>query len=356
MDIWNLEGHTSHVLTIAGFGDEFQTAGEVFRFPATFPARFSASRPARCWLEDNGAGYDLIVFHAVWSWINIELASLSRSRRFKYIVIPHGSLDPFDLQKKHFLKTRLGPWLVRPYLQGGTLALCSSPREAELLQCYGAQVRKRVVPWPVAPHVVPVERRTQRHKLRVGERDFVLLFLGRLDYKKGFPILLPAIRRLVDDGVAIKLLVVGPDTANYSAVVTRMIRELKLELVVKLVPAVSGAEKSATFQAADAFVLPSLNENFGIAVVEAMQHGLPVIVSENVYIDHYVRSAGAGMVCAYDVQALVEAIRRLALEPTLRSTMSVAAEALGLSFAPENLRPQYRGLIEDATSVPIQSL
>jgi glycosyltransferase involved in cell wall biosynthesis len=177
--------------------------------------------------------------------------------------------------------------------------------------------------------------------LAVDEDELVILFLGRIDQVKGFPVLLPAFKRLLMSGIKARLLIVGPDSRGYGAKVRRMVDDLGLASNVQLQPAVVGEDKIGLMRAADCFVLPSLQENFGNAVVEAMQQGLPVVISNGVYICDSVERAGAGLVCNYDEREVFLALQRLAQGKELRSAMARAAIRLGREFLPEALSGEY---------------
>ena len=104
-----------------------------------------------------------------------------------------------------------------------------------------------------------------------------------------------------------------------------MVNQLGLDGAVTLIPPAVGEEKTRLQRAADCFALPSLNENFGNTVVEAMQQGLPCVISNNVYICSELEQGGAALVCNYDEKEVFAALRRLSESPELRAKMSVAA-------------------------------
>jgi glycosyltransferase involved in cell wall biosynthesis len=81
---------------------------------------------------------------------------------------------------------------------------------------------------------------------------------------------------------------------------------------------VSGEDKIALIQAADVFVLPSYYENFGIAVAEAMLAGLPVVISDQVYIWPEIQAGDAGWVCSCSVDALADSLRAALKDPAER--------------------------------------
>jgi glycosyltransferase involved in cell wall biosynthesis len=340
-------GHTVQVLAIESHGKTVSVNGILKGVSPSFPNRLSNSDAAASWLADSFAQFDVVFIHGVWTAINMRSSLFLRRQRRPYVVIPHGTLDPFDLNKKSLLKSLLGPLFIRPCLEGSSAVLCSTPREADCLVTYGATCRKIVLPWPVSPVHAQMDRQEARKALKIRDDEFVVLSLGRVDYKKGFPVLIPAFKRLVQVNANAKLLVVGPDSRGYTKVVQRMVDEHGLRGAVTFVPPVVGDDKMRLQRAADCFALPSLNENFGNTVVEAMQQGLPCVISNNVYICAELEQGGAALVCNYDEKEVFAALRRLSESPDLRAKMSVAAISVAKTFEPEVLKQRYLVMLQD---------
>jgi glycosyltransferase involved in cell wall biosynthesis len=339
--LWLAGGHEVHVATIEGDGQTLPIDGNLIVFPSSFPSRFGCSNAMSLWLEENFSRFDIVFIHGVWTGVYMASANFLRKKRRPYVLIPHGSLDPFDVQKKSVLKRILGPLFLRPCIEGSAAILCSTEREANLLVTYGAECRRRVLPWPVPPPRSAMSRDEARKALRIPADEFVVLSLGRVNYKKGFPILLPAIRDLAQVNSKTRLLIVGPDSNGYTRVVQRMVNVLGIDRTVTFYPLVMGDDKLRLQAAADCFALPSLNENFGYTIVEAMQVGLPCVISNNVYICDELESAGAAIVCNYDSKEVFNALRKLSENPALRAQMSSNAARTAESFAPASLIERY---------------
>ena len=125
----------------------------------------------------------------------------------------------------------------------------------------------------------------------------LVLFLGRINWKKGLDRLIKAIPFVPDA----HLVIAGNDEEDYLPELQRLVTENKLEGRVSFVPRnVSGANKEALYAAAKIFVLPSYSENFGNTVLEAMIRKLPVMVTEEVGAKEVVSKAKGGMVIAAD--------------------------------------------------------
>ncbi len=152
----------------------------------------------------------------------------------------------------------------------------------------------------------------------------MLLFLSRIHYKKGLDLLIPAIAKLKHQDAT--LVIVGPDDAGYGQEMQRLAAEKNVQDRVIFAGTLYGGERLPALVDAELFVLPSYQENFGIAVVEALAAGTPVVISDQVNIHREISAAGVGGVVPTQIDALAaeldrwlgdEALRRAAAERAL---------------------------------------
>jgi glycosyltransferase involved in cell wall biosynthesis len=168
-----------------------------------------------------------------------------------------------------------------------------------------------------------------RHGLEDKE---VVLWLGRLVPVKGLDLLCKAFASVAAARPKAMLVLVGPDTENYQAVLQRLIKDLGIADRVVFTGMLQGREKLAALNEADLFVLPSHTENFALAAMEAMAMGCPVIVTKGVKTAPDIAGAGAGIVVASDIDELSNAISVLLSDADTRGTMGAAARALARRF------------------------
>jgi glycosyltransferase involved in cell wall biosynthesis len=144
----------------------------------------------------------------------------------------------------------------------------------------------------------------ERHP-EIGPRPIVL-FLGRIHHKKGLDLLLPAFARAaLGDAV---LVLAGPCEPIYLAELRARIGQLGLQDRVVFTGLLLGPERIQAYVDSSLFVLPSYQENFGIAVVEAAAAGCPVLISDRVNIFDDIRSSGVGGVISLGVDELVHGL------------------------------------------------
>jgi glycosyltransferase involved in cell wall biosynthesis len=264
------------------------------------------------WLANHGREFDLAHIHALFSPVSSLAATVARYQQLPYILRPLGTLDPADLQKKRQLKQLYAALLERPNLKGAAAIHFTSDQEAKISERFGTMSRDLVLPLGVKP---VVQNRQAKQAVRAqygipGDRP-IILFMSRLDPKKGFDLLLPALQQLMAEGQDFHFVLAGSNAQDpgYEQQIYAQIQQSALVERTAIAGFVSGEDKAALLQAADLFVLPSYYENFGIAVAEAMVAGVPVVISDQVYIWHQIQQAEAGWVSPCTVSGLVEQLR-----------------------------------------------
>lgn len=285
------------------------------------------------WLTQHASMFDLAHIHALFSPVSTAAATVARAHQLPYIMRPLGTLDPADLQKKRRLKQLYAAMLERPNLSGAAAIHFTSAQEAAVSQRFGISTQDLVIPLGVTQPDVASIAATDIHKTFdiPGDRPLVL-FMSRIDPKKGLDLLLPALRQLHDEGVRFHFVLAGgnPQDPSYERQIQMQIQSSSLSTCTTLTGFVSGNLKQALLQAADLFVLPSYYENFGIAVAEAMVAGVPVVISDQVYIWEQIQQAEAGWVCPCDGAALTQQLRVALQDASDRQQRGANAQAYAL--------------------------
>jgi glycosyltransferase involved in cell wall biosynthesis len=337
-------GMESTVISIRadGLDPSFPKMATVNILKPSFPARFSRSKDANNWLRKNACNYNLAVIHGIWGALPIDAARILHDLQVPFIIWSHGSLDPFDLRKKKYVKKILGPIVVRAILDRSAAIVCTADMEAEKLEKYGAKTNTIVLPLPITPLPGQGDRQGFRRKFSLSNDDFVLLFLSRIDYIKGLNLLVPAIKKISINYPNIKLIIAGADWNGYEKKVRAWIRKYKLEDRVIMVGFLSGSDKRNAFAGSDCFVLPSMKENFGISVVEALSTGLPVLISNGVYIWEKIIQNGGGWACDYSTESIAESITHILKNPSELEDKRKNAKRSAEQYSPEKVGPLYK--------------
>lgn len=319
-------------------------------FTRRFPRHNFRSPSLRRWLAANVGRYDLVEIHGVFSFVPLYAAWACTRSGTPYTVRPHGSLDPYDLQKHTVAKRILGPWVFRPFLQCARGLILTSKAEADRLVTFGARTQKFVAPLPVCPAAHRGDGKAFRASRGIPVNATVVLFLGRIHPKKGLELLIPSLASLKQSFPELWFLLVGAGEPKHLREVEALLREHGLAPWTTRCEFLSGPAKQAAFASSDVFALPSFNENFGIAVVEAMYCGLPVLISTEVYIHDVVAAGNAGTVCETTLDSCRAALVQLLADEALRRRMGVrgpvvAREHFSQHRAVQILDEVYRELL-----------
>ena len=324
-------GHSEEVLTLDARHDAC-----VSTFPATVhalgPVGSNYGRSARLlpWLRAHAGDYDAVVVHGLWQHHGLSVWRALRGGPVPYFVYPHGMLDPWFKQRyplKHAKK--LLYWWAAEYrvLRDASAVLFTADEEKRLaartFRPY--RVRPAVVGYGVAitdaAAGADTETFFQRWPATRGQR--LVLFLGRLHPKKGGDLLIEAFAKVAARDPALHLVMAGPDDrsgvrAGWEALASRCGVAQRVTFTGML----TGDAKWAALRAADVFALPSHQENFGIAVVEALASGVPVLISDKVNIWREIVADDAGLAGNDTLAGTVDTLSHwLSLDPPRRTAM-----------------------------------
>ncbi|MGF1568734.1 MAG: hormogonium polysaccharide biosynthesis glycosyltransferase HpsP [Nodosilinea sp.] len=296
--------------------------------------RYKFSLELLGWLQAHTGEYDIAHIHALFSPLSTAAATVARHRRLPYVLRPLGTLDPADLKKKKWVKRLYGNLLEKPNLAGAVALHFTSPIEAKLSHRFGAVTQDLIIPLGVqSPPSLPVDQQRQIiQTLGLPTDQPLVLFLSRLDPKKGLDLLLPALAQLQTAGVPFHLVLAGgnpQDPASEWGIANRLAGKALGDRTT-CTGFVTGLTKTALLQAADLFVLPSYYENFGIAVAEAMAAAVPVVVSKGVYIWPDIVAGDAGWVCELTVESLADVLGQALQEPQRRQARGQRGQAYAL--------------------------
>ncbi len=246
---------------------------------------------------------DLVHFHGLWRPQDARLSSALHRRKTAMIVSPHGMLEPWAWRHKWWKKWPYF-WLVEgAHLRRATCLLATSPQEERRIRGFFPQRRVRTLPLGFTASAQP-DYDAARIKLEWSPAETVLLFLSRLHPKKGLDLLLDALSTS-ELPANLRLVIVGGGESTY----VQSLRDAAASLAARL-PRIDwvgerwGDERWPYFQGADLFCLPTHSENFGLAVLEAIQVGTPVLTTTTTPWGEWLRGD-----CAFIAEPKVGSIR-----------------------------------------------
>lgn len=285
------------------------------------------------WLRDHAAAYDAVIVNGLWQYTGFAAWRALHASTTPYFVYTHGMLDPWFKRRyplKHLKKWLYWPWGEYRVLRDAAAVIFTCEEERLLARQSFWLYRAREVVGsygtsePPSDAAALTETFLARFPELRGKR--ALLYLGRIHEKKGGDLLVDAFARVAADAPDLQLVMAGPGEEDRVRQLKRRAVELGIAARITWTGMLQGDLKWGAFHAADVFCLPSHQENFGIAVVEALACGKPVLLSDKVNIWREIEQDGAGIVAADTLAGTIDTLQRwLALAPAEAAAMRVAA-------------------------------
>jgi glycosyltransferase involved in cell wall biosynthesis len=220
----------------------------------------------------------VVHFHGLWQVRHASVSANCARRGIPTVVSPHGMLEPWAWRHKRWKKWPYFHSVEKFHLRRAATLLATAPSEAERLRDFVRAPRVEVLPLGLTGGARP-EFAAARAQLGWRPDERVLLFLSRIHVKKGLEILLGALAHSILQPRT-RLVIVGGGEVGYLAELREYANEHHSRLpLIDWVGEVWGDERWKYFQGADLFCLPSHSENFGLAVLEALQVGTPVLTT-----------------------------------------------------------------------------
>jgi len=303
-----------------------QNGYQIYYFPCSPFRRYKFSLDLFTWLANRAKDYDIAHIHALFSPVSSISAFIARYRQLPYILRPLGTLDPADLQKKRQLKQIYANFLEKPNLAAAAAIHFTSEQECQTAERFNIKTKDIIIPLGVDffnPQALPVG-------FDLPENKPIILYMSRLDPKKGLDLLLPSLERLLEKGLDFHFVLAGgnPQDREYENRIKNQIERSILGKNTTITGFVTGEVKNSLLARADLFVLPSYYENFGIAVAEAMAAGIPVVISDRVDLHPAVAAAAAGWVTACQLEDLTNALATAITNPEIRQQRGKNAKDL----------------------------
>jgi len=229
-----------------------------------------------------GRNIDIIHQHCLWLANSRITLHMHGKRNVPSVIAPHGTLEPWALQRSSWKKRIALPLYERSNLQSASCLHACSMQEATGFRDFGLKNPVAVIPNGISYSWLESAGNAGefRSHFNLPRDKRIMLFLSRITPVKGLPLLMEALdasRRYLDDWI---LVIAGSDEFDHKAEVENKIRQLHLDKHVLFTGLLFDRMKRDAFEAADLFVLPTKRENYGIVVAEALGAGVPVLATE----------------------------------------------------------------------------
>jgi glycosyltransferase involved in cell wall biosynthesis len=255
------------------------------------------------WVRANAGRYDAVIVNGIWQFHSYGAWRALRNSSTPYVLVTHGMLDPWF--KKHYPLKHIKKWMYWPWAEYRVLR----DARAVLFTCEEERQSARSSFWLYRCNEMVVSYGTARPK---GDPDSELreffnhypelrgkrlaLFMGRIHPKKGCDLLIDAFAKVLGQQRDWHLVIAGPDQVGWREDLNYRAGQLGIAPRITWTGMLGGAPKWGALRAAEIFVLPSHQENFGIAVAEALAAGVPALISNRVNIWREIEADGAGLV------------------------------------------------------------
>ena len=261
---------------------------------------------------------DVLHDNGLWRSHNHRLAAMAMPRSIPRLVSTRGMLEPWAVNHKRWRKRLAWMAYQRRDLKSAHGLHATADAEAANLARFHLGVPVHIIPNGVdLPDISPT--RAQAGAIRTA------LFLGRLYPVKGLPLLIDAWAKVRPEGW--RLRIAGPDEGGHRRELERQVSAERLQDVVSFSGPLAGDAKRLAMLGADLFVLPTHSESFGMAVGEALAHGVPVLTTTAAPWP-MLEDGGFGWRVAPTVDAIAEGLRRAtSLDPDVLSRMGMKGRA-----------------------------
>jgi glycosyltransferase involved in cell wall biosynthesis len=297
-----------------------------FRYRIFLPIGFRAK------IINEIQNFDIIHIHDYRSLLAIIACFYAKKYGIPYIIQPHGSLP--RTSPKQYLKGIFDLIWGKSILINASKVIALTDAEREQILKIGVPQNKI----KIIPNGIDLKQFSNlptkgifRSRYNISNEEKIVLFLGRIHRIKGIDLLISAYSELLEEFPHSRLVITGPDD-GFLLELKEMIDSNNLEKNVVFTGPLFEFEKLSAYVDADVLVLPSRYETFPVTILEAMNCGTPVLLSNRCGISNLIQKNNAGLIFDFDKEQLKECIRKILIDNSLKSSITNK----GKSFVEEN--------------------
>lgn len=280
------------------------------------------------WLFQHVKKFDLVVFQAVWNFPIMAAYWACKYYNIPYVIIPHGSLydETFHLKSSKVKKLFLKIYVENMLKRARKIIFSTRDEEIKVKKFLSLPITSAILPNIVNTDqfkTLPIKGNF-RTKYSINLEAIILCHYGRVTVKKGINFVIQILPSLIKKYPHIKYVIAGGEEDNYISELKNMINHLQLEDHVIFAGLLNPQEGMELLVDSQVFLLPSLSENFGMSVVEAMLCETPVIISEQVGIALELVESNAAYIIQLGNDSLENAVLELLGNPDIQVNMGKA--------------------------------
>jgi glycosyltransferase involved in cell wall biosynthesis len=240
------------------------------------------------------------------------------ARKFNkpYIITPHGTLYRETFYKKSkWFKLLHYYSLVKSNLEKANCIHFTTEDERQKINDWlGLELRFKVIPYGIEEVFPNSSTENFRKKFKIPKGKKIILFIGRINWKKGIDLLFKTFEKLSKKHKNLLLVCAGPDPENYFSQLDQLVSSDTQKSIIKT-GMLNNIDKLNAYNIADLFVLPSYSENFGMTVIEAARQKVPIVISDQVGIYNEFQNNNAALISSCNKEQLHDAINELLTKP-----------------------------------------
>jgi glycosyltransferase involved in cell wall biosynthesis len=304
-------------------------------------------------LKEEVTDYEIIHLHGYRSFVNLPIVSIARKNHVPVVMQPRGTLP--IVVNSYMVKNIYDIFFGRTELNNVNMLIAL--QDSELRQALAQKIpRERV---EIIPNGIDIDVREKvsprgefRIKFGIPIDCRLILFLGRINRKKGTDMLVEAFAELHE--LDSKLVIAGPDDGQLTEVKSK-IAELGLQDKIYLSGLLDSSDVLSAFQDADLFVLPSRTDTFPNTIIESCLMGTPMVVTDTCEISDMVKDRVASVV-PFDKCAFADAMRELLTNHSLYekyrlNCSTMIANTFSIQAVVDRLLNVYERLISESRAL-----
>lgn len=294
-------------------------------FPCWHRNDFILSLSLLLWLFKHITDYDIVHTNTVFAPLVLLTHWICKLRRIPYIITPHGMLEPWALSYKAWKKKFYYTLLEKATLKEASAIQGTASCEAKNISHLGFDniifvpngIHKKEFEFLPDPDLFYQQFPATRNKI-------IILFLGRIDPKKGLDLLAPAFAKVHALFPQTHLVVAGPDSIGFLSTAQSYFEQAGVQESVTFTGMLSGSLKHAALATASLYVSPSYSEGFSMSVLEGLASGLACVITTGCNFPE-AAAAQAAYVVNIDADAIAEALIECLSNPQQSQKMGARA-------------------------------
>ncbi|MHA7814427.1 MAG: glycosyltransferase [Phycisphaerales bacterium] len=293
-------------------------------------------------------GCDVVHLHAMWNTANPQIVRICRRLGKPYVISPHGMIDDWCMTQRRLKKVAYLKTWGRNLLAEASVVLCTAQAELDQASSWFDHGRGASIPLPfdLSEYETLPDPELAYDSFSELDRDAPkVLFLSRINYKKGIDRLIKASAILNRNGVHHQLVIAGTGEPEYVDQMKALARAEGNQEQAYFAGFAKGEPKVALFSLCDVFALPTSQENFGFVFFEALAAGTTVLTTKGTDTWPEIEQSGGGVIVDNTPEAFADALETLLRDRENTACMGEAGREWVLrALAAEEIRSQYRAM------------